>query len=63
MEVLLTLKKGEWDSTVSKMVQRFKETGHPVFKRVSASSRGILKKKKGKETHRTQNSFSELIML
>ena len=30
------------------MVQQFKETGHPVFKGVSALSRGVLKQKKGK---------------
>ena len=29
------------------MVQRFKETGHLVFKSISALSRGILKQKKG----------------
>ena len=32
------------------MAQRFKETGYPVFKSISALSRGILKRKKGKET-------------
>ena len=31
------------------MVQRFKETGHPVFESSSALSRGILKKR-GKNT-------------
>ena len=30
--------------------QRFKESGHPVFKGISALSRGILKTKKGKNT-------------
>ena len=30
------------------MVQRFKETGHLVFKSISASSRGVLQQKKGK---------------
>ena len=42
--------QGEWDSTADKMVQRFKETGHPVFKSISALSRGILKEMKGKST-------------
>ena len=42
--------KGEWCSTANIMVQRFKETGHLVFKSISALSRGILKRKKGKET-------------
>ena len=31
-------------------MERFKDTGHPVFKTISALSRGILKKKNGKET-------------
>ena len=34
----------------NKVVPRFKETGHLVFKSISALSRGILKKKKGKST-------------
>ena len=42
--------KGEWDSTASEMVQRFKETGHPVFKSASALSCGLLKRKKGFES-------------
>ena len=38
---------GKWDSIVTQMVERIKETGHPVFMgSVSALSRGILKKKK-----------------
>ena len=41
---------GEWDSTADKMVQRFQETRHTVFKSISALSRGILKRKKGKDT-------------
>ena len=32
------------------MVERFKDTGHPVFKSISALSRGILKKKSGRDT-------------
>ena len=39
---------GQCTCTAAKMVQRFKETGHPVFKSISALSRGILKRKKGK---------------
>ena len=46
MEVVLTLNKGEWDSLASKMVHRFKETGHLMFRSISVSSRGILKKKR-----------------
>ena len=41
---------GEWNSTANKMVQRFKETGHLVFKSINALSRGILKQKKDKDT-------------
>ena len=32
------------------MVDRFKDTGHPIFKSISALSRGILKKKNGRDT-------------
>ena len=32
------------------MVQRFTETGHPVFKGISALSRGILKRKQNRDT-------------
>ena len=40
--------KGQWNCVAAKMVQRFKETGHPEFKSISALSRGILKQKTGK---------------
>ena len=42
--------KGQWNCTANKMVQRFKETGHPVFKSTSALSRGFLMQRKGKCT-------------
>ena len=42
--------KRTWNFTVNKMVQRFEETGHPVFKSTSVLSRGILKQKKGRCT-------------
>ena len=32
------------------MVERFKDTGHPVFKSISALSRGFLKMKNGTDT-------------
>ena len=35
--------KRQWNCTANKMVQQFKETGHPVFKSTIALSRGILK--------------------
>ena len=33
-----------------KMMERFKETNHPVFKSISALSRGILKRKNNRDT-------------
>ena len=42
--------EGKWDSAASQMVERFKETGHPVFKSISALSRGILKKTNNRDT-------------
>ena len=57
--------EGKWTSVASKMVQRFKETGHPVFTSASALSRGIqsmLKEKRPYTSMRmlqTQNSCSE----
>ena len=41
-------RKWQWNCTAAKMVQRFKETGHLVFKSISALSRGILKQMNGK---------------
>ena len=38
------------DSTATQMMERFKDTGHPVFKSISALSRGILKKKFNRDT-------------
>ena len=34
--------EGKWDSTATQIVDRFKETAHPVFKSTSALSSGIL---------------------
>ena len=42
--------QGQWDRTANKMVQRFKETGHPIFTSTSVLSRGILKQKRGRST-------------
>ena len=42
--------EGKWNSNASQMVQRFKETGHPVSTGASALSRAILTRLKGKET-------------
>ena len=41
---------GKWNSNATQMVDRFKDTGHPVFKSISALSRGILKKKNNRDT-------------
>ena len=42
--------EGKWDSVATEMVGRFKETGYPVFKGISALSREILKRKGGRCT-------------
>ena len=41
---------GQWNSVVSSMVQGFEETGHPIFKGISALRRGNLKRKQYKDT-------------
>ena len=46
--------EGNWDSTATQMVERVKETSHPVFKSISALSRGILKRKKKQRHHTLQ---------
>ena len=40
----------KWDSFAAQMVERFKDTGHPVLKSISALSRGILKRKNNRDT-------------
>ena len=42
--------EGKWNFTATRMVERFNDTGHPVFKSIRALSRGILKKKNGRDT-------------
>ena len=42
--------EGKWDLRASKMVDDFEKSGHPVFEETSPLGRGILKKKKGKDT-------------
>ena len=41
---------GQWDRTANRMVQQFKETGHPIFISTSDLSRGVLKRRNGKST-------------
>ena len=53
----------KWESVASQMVQRFKETGHPVFTSASALSRGILRTLKGKETIRFNADASNTELL
>ena len=61
--------KGQWTCTAHKLVQRFKETSHLVFKSISASSRTILTQKEGKTSIHfigdwwTQNSCSKQFFL
>ena len=43
-------REGKWQATVGQMVDRFEESGHPVFKSVSPLARGILRRKNNKET-------------
>ena len=43
--------EGKWDSIATEMVDHVK-TGHPVFKGISALSRGI-RKRNGHRTHKT----------
>ena len=42
--------EGTWDSTTTQMVDGSKETGHPVFKSISALSRGIVERKNNRDT-------------
>ena len=42
--------EGKRDSTATQMVERFKETGHPVFKSISTLARGILRRKSIRDT-------------
>ena len=50
MELFLTNLKENVTLQPLKMVEPFKDTGHPVCKSVSALSRGILKQKNGRDT-------------
>ena len=49
-EPSVTKLDGKWYSIASSMVQRFAETGHPMFKGISPLSRCILKRKQNKDT-------------
>ena len=69
MEKIKYKPEEKWNSVASQMVQRFKETSHPVFISASALSGGTLRTLKGKETIHfkggclKQNSCSESFIL
>ena len=48
--ILLLSPEGKWDSTATQMVERFKDTSHPVSKSIRVLSRGILKEKNNRDT-------------
>ena len=56
--------QGKWDSIAAQMVGRFKETGHPALKSISALSRGILRRKGCRETihFNADSSKTELLI-
>ena len=54
---------GQWDRTANKMVQQFKETGHPIFTATSALSREILKQRKGRSTIHFNGEFMNTELL
>ena len=54
---------GKWDSIASSMVKDFEETGHPVFKGISALTRGIMRKKKSKDTTQYNGESSNVELL
>ena len=54
--------KGKWNSVAKHMHQRFEETGHPIFKGVSAMNRGVLRRKNKCTIHFTaETSNVELL--
>ena len=52
--------EGKWDLRASRMVDDFENSGHPVFKGISPLDRGILKKKKGKDTIHFNGEYSNV---
>ena len=40
-----TKPEGKWNTTAENMVEDFKETGHPIFRGISALNRGVLKRR------------------
>ena len=60
---IITKPDGKWDSIASRMVKDFEETGHPVFKGISALTRGIMRKKKSKDTIHDNGESSNVELL
>ena len=55
--------EGKWDSTATKMVKRFQESGHPVWESISALARRILNRKNNRDTvHFTADALNTEIL-
>ena len=52
---------GDSQCGANKLVQQFRETGHPIFISTSALSRGILKQRRGKSTIHFNGDSTELL--
>ena len=61
VELLLTHLKANGTPQPLKMVERFKDAGHPVSKSISALNRGIPTKKNGREHFNADASNTELL--
>ena len=42
--------KGKWNITADDVVEKVKESGHPIFRGISTLNRGVLKRKSGRCT-------------
>ena len=64
MELSVFSPEGKWVSTATQRVERFEETGHPVFKSISAFSRGILKRNNDRNTiHFNADAFKNRTLI
>ena len=54
---------GKWDSIASRMVKDFEEQDTPVFKGISALTRGIMRRKKSKDTIHYNGESSNVELL
>ena len=55
-----SMPEGKCDLCATRMVNDFENSGHPVFKGTSPLDRGILKKKKGKDTIHFNGEYSNV---